>query len=238
MSHRYCRSQQSSATETPHADVPDPPGRMSPQWSHGVSPSGFQPPSQRSSFGQQDDDVDLEALLNDMACSGSSSVDTGSPAEPVLLPPCGPWRGDSQASSREASPRHAIHRSQPVHIHVSKNVCFRMPLAGRGGDDDMKAASLPSIPNPFPELCTPSCSPDLVGMSFPSHELVESHVVLVSASGPCPTRIAPHSTSASRVWKIQTAVPHSTSANKVWYTGTAALKTLKGLLCCNSPACK
>uniref|UniRef100_A0A8C4NNR2 Uncharacterized protein n=1 Tax=Eptatretus burgeri TaxID=7764 RepID=A0A8C4NNR2_EPTBU len=154
----------------------DPPGRMSPQWSHGVSPSGFQPPSQRSSFGQQDDDVDLEALLNDMACSGSSSVDTGSPAEPVLLPPCGPWRGDSQASSREASPRHAIHRSQPVHIHVSKNVCFRMPLAGRGGDDDMKAASLPSIPNPFPELCTPSCSPDLVGMSFPSHELVESHV--------------------------------------------------------------
>uniref|UniRef100_UPI00358EE93C growth factor receptor-bound protein 10-like isoform X2 n=1 Tax=Myxine glutinosa TaxID=7769 RepID=UPI00358EE93C len=179
MSHRYCRGRQSSATDSQHPDVPDPPGRMSPQWPHGVSLSGFQPPSQRSSFGPQDDDVDLEALLNDMACSGLSSVDTGSPAEPVSLPPCGPWRGDSQASSREASPRHAVHRSQPMRIHVSKNVCYRMPLAGRGGDDDMQAASLPSIPNPFPELCTPSCSPDLVGMSFPSHELVESHVIRV-----------------------------------------------------------
>ncbi|NXI89975.1 GRB7 protein, partial [Psophia crepitans] len=112
-------------------------------------------------------------------------------AEPTLCPPDNAMDGGAQQSSLREPPGPGeeeqegvpgerdggegppeVKRSQPLFIHGSSR---QLP------EEEPRASSLPSIPNPFPELCSPSNSPILSSPALgqgPPREAT-SHVVKV-----------------------------------------------------------
>ncbi|XP_075868593.1 growth factor receptor-bound protein 10-like isoform X4 [Nelusetta ayraudi] len=176
----------------------------------------FQPSANQSSPNHQEDDVDLEALVNDMnssleslysTCSGPQSESTpllhnGQPASSqqqqqqqhhhhhlhnhlhhhqhhhphhphVHHNP--PRQGQhphaashlsqeppAAASALADSPQTGVRRSQPMHILAVRRL--------QEEEQQLRTSSLPAIPNPFPELCSPASSPVLSPGSLPPGE--------------------------------------------------------------------
>lgn len=135
---------------------------------------GFQEPSNRISLNHQDDDVDLEALVNDMNSSFESLYSTcsmQSETAPLLqngqlsrsqLPSSGP------SALQPTSPRQKVQRSQPVRIMAVRRL--------QEEEQQFRTSSLPAIPNPFPELCSPASSPVLAPGSLPQSQPASKHV--------------------------------------------------------------
>ncbi|NXK94543.1 GRB10 protein, partial [Formicarius rufipectus] len=138
---------------------------------------GFQEPSNRISLNHQDDDVDLEALVNDMNSSFESlysSCSMQSETTPLLqngqlsrsqLPSSG------SGTLQPTSPRQKVQRSQPVRIMAVRRL--------QEEEQQFRTSSLPAIPNPFPELCSPASSPVLAPGSLPQSQPASKHDVKV-----------------------------------------------------------
>ncbi|XP_043827051.1 growth factor receptor-bound protein 10 isoform X1 [Dromiciops gliroides] len=130
---------------------------------------GFQEQSTRVALNHQDDDVDLEALVNDMNSSFESLYSTcsmQSETAPLLqngqhnrsqLPTSG-----TSALQQQVSPKQKVQRSQPMHILAVRRL--------QEEDQQFRTSSLPAIPNPFPELCSPTNSPVLTTSSLPQNQ--------------------------------------------------------------------
>uniref|UniRef100_A0A8C6VVD8 Growth factor receptor-bound protein 10a n=1 Tax=Nothobranchius furzeri TaxID=105023 RepID=A0A8C6VVD8_NOTFU len=110
------------------------------------------------------DDVDLEQLVNDMNSSVESVQSTQ--ADTALL------LNDGHAHRRHTPPVHPsspnrerLRHSQPMHIQAVR--CLKE-------EHQLRPASLPAIPNPFPELCSPAGSPVLSPI-----QTSDSHIVKV-----------------------------------------------------------
>uniref|UniRef100_A0A7N8XPH5 Growth factor receptor-bound protein 10b n=1 Tax=Mastacembelus armatus TaxID=205130 RepID=A0A7N8XPH5_9TELE len=91
-----------------------------------------------------EDDVDLEALVNDMNSSLESLYST---------------------CSGHHLPQTGLRRSQPMHILAVRRL--------QEEEQQLRTSSLPAIPNPFPELCSPASSPVLSPGSLPPGEIVK-----------------------------------------------------------------
>ncbi|XP_026880570.2 growth factor receptor-bound protein 10 isoform X2 [Electrophorus electricus] len=137
--------------------------------------SSFQPTANRNSPNHQDD-VDLEALVNDMNSSFEnlySSVQCES--TPLLhngqLHRLGETHAPTHAPNlgQQTSPHHRLHRSQPMHILAVRRL----------QEQQYRTSSLPAIPNPFPELCSPAGSPTLCPGSLPPSEPSDKSIVKV-----------------------------------------------------------
>ncbi|KAM7372907.1 hypothetical protein PAMP_007800 [Pampus punctatissimus] len=121
-----------------------------------------------STLSTADDDVDLEQLVNEMNSSMESVYST---TDTALLLNNGhahaphqhhihaAYPGHSQAHRRHTPPlpssspsRERLQHSQPMHIQAVR--CLQEA-------QQLRPASLPAIPNPFPELCSPAGSPIL-----------------------------------------------------------------------------
>ncbi|XP_039718755.1 growth factor receptor-bound protein 10 isoform X4 [Pteropus medius] len=114
----------------------------------------------------QEDDVDLEALMNDMNSSMESLFPASSmQSDTVPLrqngqhthgqpPPAGARPLQPQASGRQK-----VQRSQPVHILAARRL--------QEQDQQFRTSSLPAIPNPFPELTGTRSPPGLEPSSLP-----------------------------------------------------------------------
>uniref|UniRef100_A0AAQ5ZKT8 Growth factor receptor-bound protein 10a n=1 Tax=Amphiprion ocellaris TaxID=80972 RepID=A0AAQ5ZKT8_AMPOC len=117
------------------------------------------------------DDVDLEQLVNDMNSSMESVYSTQADTALLLNNGHAPhnhhphqvqaaYLGHNQAHRRHTPPlrpsspsRERLRQSQPMHIQAVR--CLRE-------EQHLRPASLPAIPNPFPELCSPAGSPILM----------------------------------------------------------------------------
>ncbi|XP_074054390.1 growth factor receptor-bound protein 10 isoform X1 [Macrotis lagotis] len=139
---------------------------------------GFQEQPTRVALSHQDDDVDLEALVNDMNSSFESLYSTcsmQSETAPLLqngqhsrsqLPTSG-----TSALQPQGSPKQKVQRSQPMHILAVRRL--------QEEDQQFRTSSLPAIPNPFPELCSPTNSPVLTTSSLPQNQPVTKQDVKV-----------------------------------------------------------
>ncbi|KAM6281217.1 growth factor receptor-bound protein 10 isoform 2-T5 [Porphyrio hochstetteri] len=138
---------------------------------------GFQEPSNRISLNHQDDDVDLEALVNDMNSSFESLYSTCSmQSETTPLLQNGQFSRSQLPSSgsgalQPMSPRQKVQRSQPVRIMAVRRL--------QEEEQQFRTSSLPAIPNPFPELCSPASSPVLAPGSLPQSQPASKHDVKV-----------------------------------------------------------
>ncbi|NWU69916.1 GRB10 protein, partial [Pterocles burchelli] len=138
---------------------------------------GFQEPSNRISLNHQDDDVDLEALVNDMNSSFESLYSTCSmQSETTPLLQNGQLSRSQLPSSgsgalQPMSPRQKVQRSQPVRIMAVRRL--------QEEEQQFRTSSLPAIPNPFPELCSPASSPVLAPGSLPQSQPASKHDVKV-----------------------------------------------------------
>ncbi|XP_037549156.1 growth factor receptor-bound protein 10 [Nematolebias whitei] len=142
--------------------------------------SGYQRSANQALPHHNDDDVDLEQLVNDMNSSVESIQSTQE--DTALLLNNGHVHtprhhhghpaslGQSQVHRRHnpalplSSPSKLKH-TQPMHIQAVR--CLRE-------EQHLRPASLPAIPNPFPELCSPAGSPVLSPLQTP-----DSHIVKV-----------------------------------------------------------
>ncbi|XP_029782074.1 growth factor receptor-bound protein 10 isoform X4 [Suricata suricatta] len=130
----------------------------------------------------QEDDVDLEALVNDVSASLESlypACGMQSDTAPLLQngqhargqPPSG-----ARSPQPRAAPRPQVQRSQPVHILAVRRL--------QEEDDQFRTSSLPAIPNPFPELCGPGSPPLLTRGSLPpSQAAAKQDVKIFSEDG-------------------------------------------------------
>ncbi|XP_075068737.1 growth factor receptor-bound protein 10 isoform X3 [Mixophyes fleayi] len=115
-----------------------------------------------------DDDVDLEALVNNMNSSLDSLYSTCSRvSESVPLIKNGQLNrsklSNSGTNTLPSMPqRQKMQRSQPMQIQAVRRLQEEQP----------RTSSLPAIPNPFPELCTPAGSPVLAPGSLPQNQPV------------------------------------------------------------------
>ncbi|EOA98968.1 Growth factor receptor-bound protein 10, partial [Anas platyrhynchos] len=66
------------------------------------------------------------------------------------------------------SPRQKVQRSQPVRIMAVRRL--------QEEEQQFRTSSLPAIPNPFPELCSPASSPVLAPGSLPQSQPASKHV--------------------------------------------------------------
>uniref|UniRef100_A0A2K6FRF9 Growth factor receptor bound protein 10 n=1 Tax=Propithecus coquereli TaxID=379532 RepID=A0A2K6FRF9_PROCO len=114
----------------------------------------------------QEDDVDLEALMNDMNASLESlysACSMQSDTVPLLQngqhPRSQPRTPGARPVQPQPSPRQRVQRSQPVHITAVRRL--------QEEDQQFRTSSLPAIPNPFPELCGPGSAPVLATSSLP-----------------------------------------------------------------------
>ncbi|KAJ8415693.1 hypothetical protein AAFF_G00402500 [Aldrovandia affinis] len=141
-----------------------------------IGPS-FQQSSNRNSPSHQEDDVDLEALVNDMNSSFESlysACSVQSESAPLLhngqlqrpAPPC-----SGHAPPLPTSPRQKVRRSQPMHILAVRRL--------QEEQQQLRTSSLPAIPNPFPELCSPASSPVLSPGSLPQCQPTGKHIIKV-----------------------------------------------------------
>ncbi|XP_020661876.1 growth factor receptor-bound protein 10 isoform X1 [Pogona vitticeps] len=149
-----------------------------------VKPGFQEPSSQISLIHQGDDDVDLEALVNDMNSSFESlytSYSMHSESTPLLQngqlnrsqPPA-----SGTNSLHPVSPKQKVQRSQPVRIMAVRRL--------QEEEQQFRTSSLPAIPNPFPELCSPANSPVLAPGSLPQSQPVNKQDVKVfSEDGTC-----------------------------------------------------
>uniref|UniRef100_A0A8C2YDE7 Growth factor receptor bound protein 10 n=1 Tax=Coturnix japonica TaxID=93934 RepID=A0A8C2YDE7_COTJA len=134
---------------------------------------GFQEPSNRMSLNHQDDDVDLEALVNDMNSSFESLYSTCSmQSETTPLLQNGqfnrsPLPSSGSSALQPTSPRQKVQRSQPVRIMAVRRL--------QEEEQQFRTSSLPAIPNPFPELCSPASSPVLAPGSLPQSQPANKH---------------------------------------------------------------
>uniref|UniRef100_A0A672R492 Growth factor receptor-bound protein 10-like n=1 Tax=Sinocyclocheilus grahami TaxID=75366 RepID=A0A672R492_SINGR len=121
-------------------------------------------------FFTAEDDVDLEALVNDMASLSSyesiyaTCGTQHSDSAPLLHCTDGSGLHGNRAAPLPRAPSnkvaaHKLRRSQPMHIHAVRRL--------QEEELQVRPASLPAIPNPFPELCSPSGSPVLSPGSLP-----------------------------------------------------------------------
>uniref|UniRef100_A0A3Q4M5C3 Growth factor receptor-bound protein 10a n=1 Tax=Neolamprologus brichardi TaxID=32507 RepID=A0A3Q4M5C3_NEOBR len=112
-----------------------------------------------------DDDVDLEQLVNDMNSSMESVYSTQTDTAVLLNNGHAPHHHHQVHSSylghsRRHTPalpssspsRERLRHSQPMHIKAVRNL---------QEEHQLRPASLPAIPNPFPELCSLTGSPIL-----------------------------------------------------------------------------
>uniref|UniRef100_A0A0S7EJJ5 GRB10 n=1 Tax=Poeciliopsis prolifica TaxID=188132 RepID=A0A0S7EJJ5_9TELE len=146
--------------------------------------SGFQRAASQASphhhAASTDDDVDLEQLVNDMNSSVESVQSTQ--AETALLLNNGHMHtshhqqaallGHGQVHRRHTPPlrpslssREGLKHSQPMHIQAVRYL---------KEEQNLRPASLPAIPNPFPELCSPAGSPILSPI-----QTSDSHIVKI-----------------------------------------------------------
>uniref|UniRef100_A0A3B3C7V7 Growth factor receptor bound protein 10 n=1 Tax=Oryzias melastigma TaxID=30732 RepID=A0A3B3C7V7_ORYME len=125
-----------------------------------------------------EDDVDLEALVNDMNSSLESlySSCSGPQTESIPLLHNGHHTSPELPSSSSSSslsadvPRTSLRRSQPMHILAVRRL----------QEEELRTSSLPAIPNPFPELCSPASSPVLSPGSLPPGEpTTGNHIVKI-----------------------------------------------------------
>ncbi|KAG8442710.1 hypothetical protein GDO86_011489 [Hymenochirus boettgeri] len=113
-----------------------------------------------------DDDVDLEALVNDMNSSLDNLYSTcSSVSESMALLKNGQLNrsqlSNSGTNSFPPMPQiQKLQRSQPVHIQAVRRL----------QEEHLRTSSLPAIPNPFPELCTPASSPVHASGSLPKNQ--------------------------------------------------------------------
>uniref|UniRef100_A0A8D0HBA2 Growth factor receptor bound protein 10 n=1 Tax=Sphenodon punctatus TaxID=8508 RepID=A0A8D0HBA2_SPHPU len=139
--------------------------------------TGFQEPSNQISLNHQDDDVDLEALVNDMNSSFESLYSTCSmKSETTPLLQNGqlnrsPLPTSGTNSLQPTSPRQKVQRSQPVRIMAVRRL--------QEEEQQFRTSSLPAITNPFPELCSPASSPVLTPGSLPQSQPASKHDVKV-----------------------------------------------------------
>ncbi|XP_006216639.2 growth factor receptor-bound protein 10 [Vicugna pacos] len=126
----------------------------------------------------QEDDVDLEALVNDMSLSLESLCSAcGMQSETTPLLQNGQHtRGPPPPSAArciqpQLSPRQKVQRSQPVHILAARRL--------QEEDQQFRTSSLPAIPNPFPELCGLESPPVLAPGSLPPRQDVAKQDVRV-----------------------------------------------------------
>ncbi|KAM9165906.1 growth factor receptor-bound protein 10 isoform 2-T2 [Pangshura tecta] len=137
---------------------------------------GFQEPN-RISLNHQDDDVDLEALVNDMNSSFESLYSVcGMQSETTPLLQNGQLNRSQLPTSgtsplQPMSPRQKVQRSQPVRIMAVRRL--------QEEEQQFRTSSLPAIPNPFPELCSPTSSPVLAPGSLPQSQPASKHDVKV-----------------------------------------------------------
>ncbi|XP_067825415.1 growth factor receptor-bound protein 7-like isoform X2 [Heptranchias perlo] len=92
-------------------------------------------------------DQDVKTTLDTLYQTGKLQKDATSP-----LP-----NGHRISSLSGTQPTPLGQRSQPVHIQVKRQL----------KEEELHTTSLPTIPNPFPELCSPSSSPTLSDCSKP-----------------------------------------------------------------------
>ncbi|XP_037532332.1 growth factor receptor-bound protein 10 [Nematolebias whitei] len=151
-----------------------------------IRPNFQQSPNQ-SSPNHQEDDVDLEALVNDMNSSLESVYSSGSGPQTESTPllhngqnSCSHHHHTQSnqprqlhtaqvspepppSSSPTAEPPHTgLRRSQPMHILAVRRL--------QEEEQQLRTSSLPAIPNPFPELCSLASSPVLIPGSLPPGE--------------------------------------------------------------------
>ncbi|KAJ8273153.1 hypothetical protein GJAV_G00098120 [Gymnothorax javanicus] len=133
----------------------------------------FQQSSSRNSPNQHVDDVDLEALVNDMNSSFESLYSAcGVPADSTPLLQNGQLHHIHQqghAQPQLTSPKQKVRRSQPMHILAVRRL----------QEEELRTSSLPAIPNPFPELCSPAGSPILSLGSLPQCQPNGSYIIKV-----------------------------------------------------------
>ncbi|XP_067867075.1 growth factor receptor-bound protein 10 isoform X2 [Heterodontus francisci] len=140
-----------------------------------IGPS-FQATCSQNSPNHQEDDVDLEALVNDMNSSFDSLYSvccTQSETAPLIQNgqlTCSHLANSGTNSPQPTSPRQKLRRSQPMHILAVRRL---------QEDDQFRTSSLPAIPNPFPELCSPASSPVLTPGSMPQNPPTHNHVIKV-----------------------------------------------------------
>ncbi|KAJ8334533.1 hypothetical protein SKAU_G00401720 [Synaphobranchus kaupii] len=149
----------------------------------------FQQSSRRNSPNQHEDDVDLEALVNDMNSSLESLYSTcGVAAESAPLlqngqlhrtHAHGPAHRPGPAQLQPTSPKQKVRRSQPMHILAVRRL----------REEELRTSSLPAIPNPFPELCSPGGSPILSPGSLPQCQPSGTYV---RAAPPPRLTLSPH----------------------------------------------
>ncbi|EAW60966.1 growth factor receptor bound protein 10 [Homo sapiens] len=127
----------------------------------------------------QEDDVDLEALVNDMNASLESLYSACSmQSDTVPLLQNGQHArsqprasGPPRSIQPQVSPRQRVQRSQPVHILAVRRL--------QEEDQQFRTSSLPAIPNPFPELCGPGSPPVLTPGSLPPSQAAAKQDVKV-----------------------------------------------------------
>ncbi|XP_024213602.1 growth factor receptor-bound protein 10 isoform X1 [Pan troglodytes] len=126
-----------------------------------------------------EDDVDLEALVNDMNASLESLYSACSmQSDTVPLLQNGQHArsqprasGPPRSVQPQVSPRQRVQRSQPVHILAVRRL--------QEEDQQFRTSSLPAIPNPFPELCGPGSPPVLTPGSLPPSQAAAKQDVKV-----------------------------------------------------------
>ncbi|KAJ7985630.1 hypothetical protein DPEC_G00354060 [Dallia pectoralis] len=143
-----------------------------------IGPS-FQQSTNRNCAIHQEDDVDLEALVNDMNSSFerlySTCSSVHSESDPLLQhngqvhvlvhgdhrhsAPQPTHTPPSELQMSPTSPKQRFRRSQPMHILAVRRL--------QEEEQQLRTSSLPAIPNPFPELCSPASSPVLKPGSLP-----------------------------------------------------------------------
>ncbi|XP_054415144.1 growth factor receptor-bound protein 10 isoform X1 [Pongo abelii] len=139
------------------------------------------PPQQTALQSQllTEDDVDLEALVNDMNASLESLYSACSmQSDTVPLLQNGQHArsqprasGPPRSVQLQVSPRQRVQRSQPVHILAVRRL--------QEEDQQFRTSSLPAIPNPFPELCGPGSPPVLTPGSLPPSQAAAKQDVKV-----------------------------------------------------------
>ncbi|XP_033830897.1 growth factor receptor-bound protein 10-like isoform X2 [Periophthalmus magnuspinnatus] len=124
---------------------------------------GFQRSANQNMPHHHDDDVDLEKLVNEMNSSMESVYSTQ--ADTALLLNNGHHVLPSYQAHGPPRRRHTPPlSSQPMHIQAVR--CIQE-------EQHLRPASLPAIPNPFPELCSPASSPGLSPIQMPDNHIVK-----------------------------------------------------------------
>ncbi|XP_016362423.1 growth factor receptor-bound protein 10 isoform X1 [Sinocyclocheilus anshuiensis] len=135
---------------------------------------GFPPSTNRNSPSHQEDDMDLEALVNDMNSSFESlytSCSVQTESTPLLHNGQLPRHAAYHTHAQPTSPHQRLHRSQPMHILAVRRL--------QEEEQQYRTSSLPAIPNPFPELCSPASSPTLSSGSLPQCQPSGKYIIKV-----------------------------------------------------------